>query len=489
MGASERNKVLGYQIREQIGGGGFSKVYRARKDDKLVAVKVIPVLSGQLDKKLVKEVRIHGALKHANVLALLASHSDATGSTLGRPAFYIILDYAAGGDLFDKIAPDVGLPDDIANFYCRQLLSAIKYIHSVGICHRDIKPENILLDGAGNLKVSDFGLSSVYSYKGQVRLLQDACGSPPYAAPELAHGKAYSAAPIDIWSFGVLLFTLLVGNTPWDQPTESSAEYRAFLTGDLLTYDPWTRIPPQPLSLLLSMLTVEPHKRPTISQLEQHPWITRRNPLVDRDGMCLDPAKLASWLMEKLNQSGAFDVPTQASRGPSQASQQASGMPLPSSTLPRPSLAQADRTQAFGATLTNLSRCSALAPSQRTNPNLTRFVSVWPLGDVAQAVCRCLSETSVQWQCERGKDLIAGMPPPVASDEHLEVVLGLGVRDERQQLLQGKASLFYESSDSQVEELVVVVVLTRSKGDPLAWRRLYDRLIKRLPDGLLYAKG
>lgn len=89
---------------------------------------------------------------------------------------------------------------------------AQKYLGKQGICHRDIKPENCLLDGDANLKISDFGLASVFKYKGKSRLLQERCGSPPYAAPELAQPAPYAGEPVDVWSAGILLFALLVGS-------------------------------------------------------------------------------------------------------------------------------------------------------------------------------------------------------------------------------------------------------------------------------------
>jgi serine/threonine-protein kinase Chk1 len=79
----------------------------------------------------------------------------------------------------------VGVPEEIAHFFFYQLMAGIAYCHHQGVCHRDLKPENLLIDGHGNLKLSDFGLCSLFKHKGQQRKLNDACGSPPYAAPEV----------------------------------------------------------------------------------------------------------------------------------------------------------------------------------------------------------------------------------------------------------------------------------------------------------------
>lgn len=159
------------------------------RSNELVAVKVIRYSGGPLASNLLKEVKIHSSLKHKNVLEVMGSEVDQDGIKTDweiGPAFYIVLEYASGGDLFDKIAPDYGLPEELAHYFFYQLIGGMRYVHSQGIAHRDLKPENLLLDGHGNLKISDFGLCSLFRYKGKERQLNDACGSPPYAAPEVS---------------------------------------------------------------------------------------------------------------------------------------------------------------------------------------------------------------------------------------------------------------------------------------------------------------
>ena len=159
------------------------------RSNELVAVKVIRYNGGPLASNLLKEVKIHSSLKHKNVLEVMGSEVDQEGIKTDweiGPAFYIVLEYASGGDLFDKIAPDYGLPEELAHYFFYQLIGGMRYVHSQGIANRDLKPENLLLDGHGNLKISDFGLCSLFRYKGKERQLNDACGSPPYAAPEVS---------------------------------------------------------------------------------------------------------------------------------------------------------------------------------------------------------------------------------------------------------------------------------------------------------------
>lgn len=111
-------------------------------------------------------------------------------------------------DLFTE--PDVGMPVWGAQKYFRQLISGVEYLHSHGVAHRDLKPENLLLDNNDNLKISDFGLATLYRMQGKERLLEKKCGTLPYVAPEVLV-RAYHAEPADIWSCGIILVALLAG--------------------------------------------------------------------------------------------------------------------------------------------------------------------------------------------------------------------------------------------------------------------------------------
>ncbi|EJT52536.1 hypothetical protein A1Q1_03668 [Trichosporon asahii var. asahii CBS 2479] len=222
--------IAGYRIGEEIGGAIDDE------HSKVAACKVVNVFVSSTQhatpnvKELQKEVQVHKSLKNSYILEFLHSEivdkaKEAAGVV---PGLYMLLELAVGGDLFDKI---VGIPEDLAKFYFAQLASGI------GIAHRDLKPENLLLAANGNLKITDFGLCAVFRYKGKERLLSGRCGSLPYVAPE-----PYKAEPVDIWGMGVVLFTMLVGNTPWDEPSENAIEFRAYVNGEIWQYDPWCRI-------------------------------------------------------------------------------------------------------------------------------------------------------------------------------------------------------------------------------------------------------
>ncbi|KAH0835916.1 kinase-like domain-containing protein [Lanmaoa asiatica] len=309
-------KVAGYELIQQVGGGGFLEVTFAPSTDafrlflsshdhthssvfqavhidnhRVAACKLIYITDETTDKErktVDKEMKIHVALKHRNVLEFIsAAVVELKYKHHYVPGIYMLLEFAAGGDLFDKIAPDVGTGESVAHLYFKQLVdgmarpTGLEFIHGRGVCHRDLKPENLLLDAAGTLKISDFGLSAVYKQKetGKTRLLTERCGSLPYIAPELNYGAPYQAEPIDIWGMGVILFTLLAGNTPWDEPTERSPEFCRYLSGEIFNEAPWTNFSTNALSLICGMLTLESDKRMTISEIYAHPWCTRPSQL------------------------------------------------------------------------------------------------------------------------------------------------------------------------------------------------------------------
>ncbi len=195
------------------------------------------------------EVSLHSHIgQHPNVIEWFATGEDHVWR-------WIAMEYAEGGDLFDKIEADVGVTEDIAHLYFLQLVSGVSFMHSKGVAHRDLKPENILMSDDGNLKIADFGMATMFEYKGQTKLSATMCGSPPYIAPEvLACGRVdrksaevtkYAPELVDIWSCGVILFVLLVGNTPWEEPTRDSWEYQEYVrTQGRSTDELWKRSRP-----------------------------------------------------------------------------------------------------------------------------------------------------------------------------------------------------------------------------------------------------
>lgn len=240
------------------------------------------------------------------------------------------MELAEGGDLFDKVEADVGVTEDIAHFYFTQLISAVGYMHSKGIAHRDLKPENVLLSENGDLKLADFGLAALFKKDGKTRLCNSICGSPPYIAPEVVNGRkskradvldeGYQANVCDIWSCGVVLFVLLVGNTPWDEPTMNSWEFKEYVDTEGRTSDElWQKIPAELNSLLRGILKLDPQQRFTLDEIRTHPWFTRYNPFIEGRERPEVRVNMATQMLEHLH-IDLSQPPSQSQRAPSQRS-------------------------------------------------------------------------------------------------------------------------------------------------------------------------
>ncbi|KAF3310928.1 Chk1 protein kinase [Orbilia oligospora] len=270
-------------VSETLGRGAYAFIRKGKEPGSgtVCAVKFIHKQYSEkygniTPKQLLMEVGLHQHVgAHKNVIQFYASGE----STIWR---WIAMEFADGGDLFDKIEADVGVQEDIAHYYFQQLVAGTEFIHSKGVAHRDIKPENILLDSDGNLKIADFGFATLFKHKNQVKKSTQLVGSPPYVAPEVSEGKGYIGDQVDVWSCGVVLFVLLTGNTPWDEPTNRSPEYVQYKsTGGNATYDPWPQIKPAVRPLIQAMMEIDPSKRYTMEQIRSHLWYKTSNPLLD----------------------------------------------------------------------------------------------------------------------------------------------------------------------------------------------------------------
>ncbi|KAK7268917.1 hypothetical protein RIF29_21627 [Crotalaria pallida] len=208
--------ILGkYQLTRLLGRGSFAKVYLARSliDGATVAVKVIDkakTVDAAMEPRIVREIDAMRRLQdHPNILKI---HEVMASKT----KIHLVVEFAAGGELFSKINRRGKMPENTARRLFQQLVSALRFCHRNGVAHRDLKPQNLLLDGEGNLKVSDFGLSALPEHL-KNGLLHTACGTPAYTAPEiLRRSGGYDGSKADAWSCGLILFVLLAGHLPFD---------------------------------------------------------------------------------------------------------------------------------------------------------------------------------------------------------------------------------------------------------------------------------
>ena len=171
--------------------------------------------------RVAREIKILKIVRHPVVVQLYEIVET-------QKELYLIMEYARGGELFEYIVNRMRVREKEAAKFLLQLISGIEYLHKLGICHRDLKPENLLMDDYNNIKIVDFGLSNTYR-PGQT--LKTACGSPCYAAPEMVAGKHYHGLPADIWSCGVILYAMVCGYLPFEDP-KTNVLYKKILNAE-----------------------------------------------------------------------------------------------------------------------------------------------------------------------------------------------------------------------------------------------------------------
>lgn len=183
----------------------------------------------------------------------------------------MVMDLVTGGELFDAVAEAGRLPEARARLYFQQLVDGILYCHSRRVYHRDLKPENLLLsEDKQTIKITDFGLSSIKATNTSTELLHTIMGSPHYIAPEIITSAAagYDGAKVDVWASGIILFGMLAGYLPFDEP-QMSELYRSIVHKSII-YPPHFSY--DVIKLLRVMLQKDPNKRPTMEQIKQYTW-------------------------------------------------------------------------------------------------------------------------------------------------------------------------------------------------------------------------
>ncbi|KAI0114065.1 serine/threonine-protein kinase [Nemania sp. FL0031] len=264
-----------FDIGKELGKGAYGRVYLARHRPSgyicaLKTMEVDEILAAGLQTSVKREIEIHSRLQHPGILGFYTWFHD-------EEKIYLVLEYAAGGELFAVLQRSGRLSEELTAVYIAQVARALVHLHARNVIHRDIKPENILLGSNGELKLADFGYS-VYSPDNRRTTV---CGTLEYFAPEmLAPGKPGYTNAVDLWALGVLTYELLVGHTPFtdsDDSTKARIRHRDM------------RPLPQGISLeaqdfIHSLLVLDPEQRLPLNDVLGHPWIVEHNELLqDRE--------------------------------------------------------------------------------------------------------------------------------------------------------------------------------------------------------------
>lgn len=253
-----------YRAGKMLGRGAFGKVNLGmhRMTRKLIAIKSInkEYLSEEKQRsKIMHEVGILLQLRHPSVVKLYETFET------GRHIM-LVMELCAGGDMLNFVRKRKKLDELTSKILFKQIIEGIGYIHTQRILHRDIKLDNILLDGKGNVKIADFGVSK--SVKKNETMYEQS-GTPAYIAPEIIRDKGYRGFKADLWSAGVVLFAMLYGTVPFKANNMKDLHKQIMEA----RYNLKDEITSEAKNLIQCLLNPDPDSRYTVKQTLAHPWL------------------------------------------------------------------------------------------------------------------------------------------------------------------------------------------------------------------------
>ncbi|KAG8341343.1 Protein kinase domain [Trypanosoma vivax] len=268
-----------YVAGQRLGEGSYASVFLVTyvPSNEQFAMKIIPntFFMGN-ECQIIQEATVMQSLEHPHVVKLYKFLQSTS-------AFYLVLELASGGELFDLIISKKYFSETTARMYFQQLMSAIDYCHSNGVAHRDLKAENLLLGKDNKLLVCDFGFCSRLHLEGddsddgeQSDTMLQPTGTLHYTSPEMAARSSSSASvnafQQDLWSAGIILFFMLTGRLPFDGRDDEETLHFIQTGAFDFTNEECTRISREARALVTSMLAVEPTMRPSTAQIIEDRW-------------------------------------------------------------------------------------------------------------------------------------------------------------------------------------------------------------------------
>lgn len=257
-------RVGPYIFGKTLGTGSTGKVKLAKNllTGEIVAIKIVrkDYLDNKpsLKKKMRREISVLKVLSHPNLMSLIDVFEIETH-------LFLVMEFVDGLELFEYLVRRGALPIPQALSFFQQIICGLEYCHHRLICHRDLKPENLLLDRNLNIKIADFGMTSLNP---PGNLLETSCGSPHYCDPMVVSGEMYDGLKADIWSCGVILYAMVTGRLPFDDDNIQRLLQKVQMGQYHLPLD----LPKELRDIIKRMLTVDPETRITLEQIKAHPW-------------------------------------------------------------------------------------------------------------------------------------------------------------------------------------------------------------------------
>jgi len=251
-----------------LGKGGFAKCFEVQDMESkcMFAAKIVAktsIAKPRAMAKLRSEIAIHRSLDHQKVVKFYDYFED-------NDFVYIILELCPSQTLneFMRKRPSKRLSEPEAMFYLYDLIIALKYLHQRRVIHRDLKLGNLFLDADNRLKVGDFGLAAQLEHDNEKK--RTICGTPNYIAPEILEGKQGHSYEVDIWSLGVILYTMIIGRPPFET-SDVKTTYRK-IRYNQYSFPETLRVSEQVKDLIVCILRTDPRSRPSLDDIIASPW-------------------------------------------------------------------------------------------------------------------------------------------------------------------------------------------------------------------------
>lgn len=265
------NLIRLYQKSSFLGKGGFARVYEFIniESKKTYAGKLIEKTSlckSRVRQKLMTEIKIHKSLNHPNIVKFEHFFEDSEN-------VYILLELCQNHSLSDLIRRRKRLTEIEVQYYLSQIIDSLIYLHGQKVIHRDIKLGNLLLNEKMQIKLADFGLACKLEFEGERK--STICGTPNYIAPEIIAGGSGHSYEVDVWSLGVLAFTMLVGRPPFET-SDVKDTYRR-IKSNAYSFPEHVELSYEAKELIIKILVLDPKERPNLHQIKDFKFFTKNS--------------------------------------------------------------------------------------------------------------------------------------------------------------------------------------------------------------------